>query len=79
MKDDPLDEQINAVSKAQALQDEDAWRPAVRANREVTMRWIVDAMNVIGSRPDGWWNNRRNAMPCWSTSSSAGLRRKATT
>lgn len=26
------------------------------------MRWIVDAMNVIGSRPDGWWKNRRRAM-----------------
>ena len=25
-------------------------------------RWIVDAMNVIGSRPDGWWANRREAM-----------------
>lgn len=26
------------------------------------MRWIVDGMNVIGSRPDGWWRNRRRAM-----------------
>jgi predicted RNA-binding protein with PIN domain len=26
------------------------------------VRWIVDAMNVIGSRPDGWWRNRRMAM-----------------
>lgn len=26
------------------------------------MRWIVDAMNVIGTRPDGWWKNRRGAM-----------------
>jgi predicted RNA-binding protein with PIN domain len=26
------------------------------------LRWIVDAMNVIGSRPDGWWKNRRGAM-----------------
>ncbi|MGV0655623.1 NYN domain-containing protein [Mycolicibacterium thermoresistibile] len=26
------------------------------------MRWIVDAMNVIGSRPDGWWRDRRRAM-----------------
>jgi predicted RNA-binding protein with PIN domain len=26
------------------------------------VRWIVDAMNVIGSRPDGWWRNRRRAM-----------------
>jgi predicted RNA-binding protein with PIN domain len=22
------------------------------------MRWLVDAMNVIGSRPDGWWRDR---------------------
>jgi predicted RNA-binding protein with PIN domain len=28
----------------------------------VTQRWIVDAMNVIGSRPDGWWKDRRAAM-----------------
>jgi uncharacterized protein YaiI (UPF0178 family) len=26
------------------------------------VRWIVDAMNVIGIRPDGWWKNRRGAM-----------------
>jgi predicted RNA-binding protein with PIN domain len=26
------------------------------------MRWIVDGMNVIGSRPDGWWRNRSRAM-----------------
>ena len=26
------------------------------------MRWIVDAMNVIGSRPDGWWRDRDAAM-----------------
>jgi predicted RNA-binding protein with PIN domain len=26
------------------------------------MHWIVDAMNVIGSRPDGWWRDRRSAM-----------------
>ncbi|QUR67702.1 NYN domain-containing protein [Mycobacterium spongiae] len=26
------------------------------------MRWIVDGMNVIGSRPDGWWKNRHRAM-----------------
>ena len=22
------------------------------------MRWIIDANNVFGSRPDGWWNDR---------------------
>jgi predicted RNA-binding protein with PIN domain len=26
------------------------------------VRWIVDGMNVIGSRPDGWWRNRNQAM-----------------
>jgi predicted RNA-binding protein with PIN domain len=26
------------------------------------VRWIVDGMNVIGSRPDGWWRDRRRAM-----------------
>lgn len=25
-------------------------------------RWIVDAMNVIGSRPDGWWQDPDQAM-----------------
>ena len=25
-------------------------------------RWLVDAMNVIGSRPDRWWNNPDRAM-----------------
>src|SRR4051812_47781925 len=26
------------------------------------MRWLVDGMNVIGSRPDGWWGDRAGAM-----------------
>jgi len=26
------------------------------------MRWIVDGMNVIGSRPDAWWRDRHGAM-----------------
>jgi predicted RNA-binding protein with PIN domain len=25
------------------------------------VRWIVDAMNVIGTRPDGWWKDREGA------------------
>lgn len=28
----------------------------------IAVRWIVDAMNVIGTRPDGWWKDRRGAM-----------------
>ena len=38
MSSDLLDEYIDAVSKALALPVEDAWRPAVRANLEVSMR-----------------------------------------
>jgi predicted RNA-binding protein with PIN domain len=26
------------------------------------MRWFVDGMNVIGSRPDRWWRDRDAAM-----------------
>ncbi len=25
------------------------------------MRWVIDASNVIGSRPDGWWRDRAGA------------------
>ena len=25
-------------------------------------RWIVDGMNLIGSRPNGWWRDRPGAM-----------------
>jgi predicted RNA-binding protein with PIN domain len=27
----------------------------------VTVRWLIDASNVIGSRPDGWWRDREGA------------------
>jgi predicted RNA-binding protein with PIN domain len=26
------------------------------------MRWLVDGMNVIGTRPDQWWRDRDGAM-----------------
>lgn len=26
------------------------------------MRWLVDGMNVIGTRPDAWWKDRHGAM-----------------
>jgi hypothetical protein len=35
---EPLDEYIDAVAKALALPVEDSWRPAVRANLEVSLR-----------------------------------------
>jgi len=33
----------------------------VRAREESVARLIVDGMNVIGSRPDGWWRDRAAA------------------
>ena len=26
------------------------------------MRWVIDGMNVIGTRPDAWWRDRHKAM-----------------
>ena len=38
MAADPLDDYIDAVAKALALPIEEAWKPAVRANLEVSLR-----------------------------------------
>ena len=38
MAAEPLDDYIDAVSKALALPVKDAWRPAIRANLEVSLR-----------------------------------------
>ena len=38
MAADPLDAYIDAVAKALALPVEDAWKPAVRANLEISLR-----------------------------------------
>jgi predicted RNA-binding protein with PIN domain len=44
------------------------------------MHWIVDGMNVIGSRPDGWWRDRGLAMTtlverleCWAAAEHADV------
>jgi predicted RNA-binding protein with PIN domain len=26
------------------------------------VRWLIDGMNVVGSRPDGWWRDRDGAV-----------------
>ena len=38
MAADPLDDYIDAVSKALSLPVEDAWKPAVKTNLEVSLR-----------------------------------------
>jgi len=45
-----------------ACEDEEAGDPTVALPYRGIVRWIVDGMNVIGTRPDGWWENRRRAM-----------------
>ncbi|MCK1385989.1 DUF4089 domain-containing protein [Bradyrhizobium sp. 21] len=35
---EPLDDYIDAVAKALALPVEEAWRPSIRANLEVSLR-----------------------------------------
>jgi predicted RNA-binding protein with PIN domain len=37
-------------------------RPPVEPSPPAQPRWLVDGMNVIGSRPDGWWRDRRGAV-----------------
>jgi predicted RNA-binding protein with PIN domain len=27
-----------------------------------SVRWLIDGMNVIGTRPDAWWKDRHGAM-----------------
>lgn len=28
----------------------------------MAVRWLIDGMNVIGTRPDAWWKDRHGAM-----------------
>jgi predicted RNA-binding protein with PIN domain len=44
------------------------------------VRWLIDGMNVIGTRPDGWWRDRHAAMvrlvdglERWAASSGADV------
>jgi predicted RNA-binding protein with PIN domain len=44
------------------------------------VRWLVDGMNVIGTRPDAWWRDRHAAMTKlvdmlerWSAESGADI------
>ncbi|MQA86188.1 MAG: G/U mismatch-specific DNA glycosylase [Streptosporangiales bacterium] len=35
---------------------------AARSEDRSAIRWLVDGMNVIGTRPDGWWRDRDAAV-----------------
>lgn len=39
---------------------EDAW-PVLREMLATDLHVVVDGANVVGSRPDGWWRDRRGA------------------
>lgn len=36
--------------------------PCPTSSDEARACWVIDAMNVIGSRPDGWWRDRDAAV-----------------
>src|SRR5918992_1633383 len=36
--------------------------PVIDPAQATLTRWLVDAMNVIGTRPDGWWRDREGAV-----------------
>ena len=40
----------------------DRLRHESERDRLMPARWLVDGMNLIGSRPDGWWADRARAM-----------------
>jgi hypothetical protein len=44
---DPLDDTIDAIGKALGLPIEDAWKPMVRANLEVTLKFA----RLVGEFP----------------------------
>jgi predicted RNA-binding protein with PIN domain len=53
---------------------------AVEPVRLPPVRWLVDGMNVIGTRPDAWWRDRHAAMvrlvgtlERWAASSGADV------
>ena len=48
MAADPLDDYVDAVSKALGLPVQDAWRPAVKANLEVSLKLarLVDEFSL---------------------------------
>ncbi len=37
-------------------------RDSARRGKQAQNRWLVDGMNVIGSKPDGWWNDPDRAV-----------------
>jgi drug/metabolite transporter (DMT)-like permease/predicted RNA-binding protein with PIN domain len=52
---------------AESVSGGDIAQPKPAAGREPesagpAVRWLVDGMNVIGSRPDGWWRDREGAI-----------------
>src|SRR3984885_462370 len=53
----PFAVDLDDVSGVDALQ---AHSPATVGL--LTVRWLVDGMNVIGTRPDAWWKDRHAAM-----------------
>lgn len=39
-----------------------SFRRSDQGDRVQPFAWLVDGMNVVGARPDGWWRDRAGAM-----------------
>ena len=52
----------DASSVVTAVAQRDRADAPARLRRRVA-RWLIDAANVIGSRPDGWWRDRAGRRP----------------
>ncbi len=50
------------MSSVGTLEMGDRYQGGANLNDMSTTRWLIDGMNVIGSRPTGWWRDRRGAI-----------------
>src|SRR5438874_4247851 len=57
-----IDQRSSQCSSAQPKTPAFGVEPRMLCSTSRPMRLLVDGMNVIGSRPDGWWKDRPSAM-----------------
>src|SRR5258708_12749288 len=51
-----------AASRGRAQPTREAGLARLPARTLARVRWLIDGMNVIGTRPDTWWKDRHAAI-----------------